>query len=457
MSGSGVAGFTAELLDRLEPIGYDELPAAAVATTKDCLLDMLGVALAGWSEPDATIAFGYATATYGAGPATIIGAAGRIAPEGAALVNGTLAHAHDFDDTNWTYIGHSGAVILPAALAVGEAAGSSGRDVVAAFVAGLEAAARVGGPVTDEFARRGWHLTSAVGVFGAATAAARLLGLGRDGLAAALGLAASHASGLKANFGYMAKPLHAGMAAAAGVRSALLAQAGLTASPAVFEDPLGYFSAFAGGVASPVPDGPLAIVADGVAFKRFPSCTGTHPAVDAVLAIRADEGLSAGDVRSVRVGTTPEVPGELVHPRPAGGAQAKFSMPFAVAAALTYGSLGIEHFTDRLVADGAITALMDRCDVFVDPDLDRPAGVRAPAASVEITTGDGRQYRRRVDLALGNPGHPMPRSELVGKFRACAGRRLEDAERVTALLECVDAIEQADDLGRLMAAARGER
>ena len=446
-------GFTDAVLDRFDAIVFDDLPAEAVACAKECVLDVVGVALAGWSEPESTMVFDYATSAYGAGPATVLGTQHRIAPEGAALVNGTLAHAHDYDDTSWSYIGHGSAVILPAALAVGEAQGASGRELIGAFVAGLEVAALVGAPLTGDFARRGWHLTSAVGVLGAAAAAGRLLGLDRDGLARALGVAAARAGGLKASFGYMAKPYQVGLAASGGVQAARLAQSGLTACPTALEAPLGYFSAFADAQAPPSVAGPLSIVADGVAFKRYPSCTGSHPAVDGVLAIVADTGIRGADVQSIRVGTTPEVPGELVHPRPATGAQAKFSMPFAVAVALIHGDLKIEHFTDAMVTDRAIGELMDRCEVFVDADLDRPVGVRAPAASVEIVTADGRAHRRRIELARGNPGRPLSHVELVAKFRDCATRRLDEPS-VTALLARAEALEHLGDVAELLAATR---
>ncbi len=454
--GSGVATFTGGLLDVAGALRFDALPDEAIAQAKACVLDTLGVALAGWSEDESSIVFEHVRSSYGEGPSSILGTTSSVAPEGAALANGTLAHALDYDDTSWTYIGHASAVILPAALAIGESRASSGRDLITAYVAGLEVAARIGESLTDEFARRGWHLTSAIGVFGAAIAAGSLLGLSREQLSCALGIAASRASGLKANFGYTVKPFHAGMAAADGVQSALLAQAGLTACPTALEDRLGFFAAFADRRPPEAVAGvdELAIVADGVAFKRYPSCTGSHPAVDAVLAIVADEGIAPADVESVRIGTTPEVPGELLHPWPTSGSQAKFSMGFAVAVALSNGRLGLEHFTDEIVGDEAIRDLMRRCEVFVDTDLERPTSRRWPAASVEITTAGGQVHRRRVDAARGNPGNQLTSAELDEKFFDCAGRTLPAAQ-VTALRDLAWSLEQVDDIGELLAQARG--
>lgn len=444
------------LLDRVHALRFDRLPDAAVTQVKASLLDLLGVALAGWSEPESSIVHEHVVSTYGLGGASVIGTATRVTPEGAALANGTLAHALDYDDTSWTYIGHASAVIVPAALAIGEVRASSGRELVTAYVAGLEAAARIGESLTDEFAGRGWHLTSTIGVFGAAVAAARLLGLDREQLGRAVGIAASRASGLKANFGYTVKPLHAGMAAADGLQSALLAQAGLTANPRALEDRLGFFAAFAGRDA-PVPQvagGPLAIVTDGVAFKLYPSCTGSHPALDAVLSIVTDQGLSAADIDSVRIGTTPEVPGELLHPWPASGPQAKFSMGFAIAVALTRGRVGLDCFSDEIVADTAIRDLIGRCEVFVDPDLERSGNPRWPAASVEITTSGGETHRRRVDAARGNPGNELTSAELEQKYFECAATRLPDSQAV-ALRDLVVGLENVDDVSELLTHARG--
>lgn len=448
--------FSNRLLDRVHDLRFDELPEAAVTQVKASLLDLLGVALAGWSEPESSIVHEHVVSTYAAGAASVIGAETRVTPEGAALANGTLAHALDYDDTSWTYIGHASAVLVPAALAIGEVCGSSGRELVSAYTAGLEVAARVGESLTDEFAGRGWHLTSTIGVLGAAVAAARLLGLDREQLGRAFGIAASRASGLKANFGYTVKPLHAGMAAADGLSSALLAQAGLTANPEALEDRLGFFSAFAG-MRAPEPMNagePLAIVTDGVAFKRYPSCTGSHPALDAVLAIVSEEGVAAADIESIRVGTTPEVPGELLHPWPANGAQAKFSMGYAIAVALTNRRVGLDCFSDEIVADEAIGELIGRCEVFVDPNLERSGNPRWPAAAVTITTTAGETHHRRVDAAKGNPGNELTSAELEQKFFECAATRLPDAQ-ATALRDLVARLEQVEDIGELLTHARG--
>ena len=173
-----------------------------------------------------------------------------------------------------------------------------------------------------------------------------------------------------------------------------------------------------------------------------------------MLAIVADNRLSADEIESVRVGTTPEVPGELLHPWPASGAQAKFSMGYAIAVALTKGRVGLDCFSDELVADEAIRELIGRCEVFVDPGLERSGNPRWPAAAVTVTTTAGQTHRRRVDAAKGNPGNELTSTELEQKFFECAATRLPDAQAV-ALRDLVAGLEGVDDVGELMTHARG--
>lgn len=457
--GDGSAPFTEALLDVVEALDSSSLPPLAVERTTACVLDAAGCALAGWDAEAGQLGAGHALTAFAESSSTVLGSPVQIAPAGAAFANGVLTHALDLDDTSWAYIGHPGTVILPAALAIAEERHMAGRDLVAAFVAGLEVAARVGRSQTDAFGRRGWHLTTTIGVFGAASAAGKLLALDRRQLAHALGLAASQAAGLKANFGSMAKPFQAGFAARNGLEAALLAESGVTACTSAFDHRFGFYGVLAGGEApraEPFSVDDLSLLTDGVAFKRYPCCTGSHPAIDAVLALAAEHGLVATGVESIRCGTTAEVLDELLHPVPETPEEARFSMSFPVAIALSQGRLGAEHFSERFLEDDLVRSLMERCETFVDADLERPPGVLAPAALVEIRYRDGRAYRQRVDSAKGNPGNPLTPDELAAKFDENARRRIRDAGQVAALREAIEHLEQLDDVGELLALARTE-
>ena len=448
------AALTGALVDLVDEIDFAGLPVEAVETAKAAILDGVGVALAGYGEEAAGVVLRHARAAYAGGAASILGADLRLAPIGAALVNGTLVHALDFDDTAWSYIGHPTAVILPAALAAGEHAGASGRELIAAYVAGFEVASRVGRPVAEILAERGWHLTSTVGVLGAAAAAGKLLGLTGRRLAQTLGAAATQAAGLKANFGWNAKPFHAGMAARSGVESAQLVDAGLSASPCVLDDRLGFFAAFTGAEPATQAQDGLAILGDGIAFKRYPSCTGTHAVIDALLALCGEHGIRPEDVELVTCGTTPEVPSELLHPFPDDADQARFSMNFAAAVALAEGAVELEHFSEEVLAQPLIRELMARCELVVDPRLDRPPAVRTPAALVEVRLTSGATVARRVDSAKGNPQNPLAPEELAAKFRACAARRLRDDGQVRALQETLLHLEELADVEEIATVAR---
>jgi 2-methylcitrate dehydratase PrpD len=420
------------------------------------VLDTIGVALAGWDDTAARAVARYAIAGAASGDAQVIGAPSRIAPSAAALANATLAHALDFDDTTWSFAGHASAVLLPAVLAASECCHSSGQVLVRGFIAGFEAAARIGAPVVETFAARGWHLTSTVGVFGAAAATAVVLGLDESQIAAALGLAASRASGLKSNFGTAAKPLHVGFAARDGVDAAQLAQEGAGGRPTAIEARLGFYEAFAGAVPPHVLDGceDLFLVTSGVAVKRYPTCTGSHPAIDAVLALVREHAIAVGDVEWVRCGTTPDVINELIYDMPSTAHEARFSMAFPVAAALLLGRVDLEVVSDGWVAEPAIRSLMQRCEMYVDPTLLRPVGEWAPAGRVDIHVRGGAVVSRCVQTAVGHPRNPMPEEELRTKFRECAGRRIADRGQVSALEDAIWELDRIDDVTALTALMR---
>ena len=445
--------FTEDIVALVRQLDYASLPAEAVETVKVSVMDTLGVALAGWGEPEAQAVVRHVTEWAQPGESSILGSHSRLSPIAAATVNGTLAHVLDFDDTAWTYIGHPGAVLMPVILALGEPARASGAEIIAAYVAGFEVMAAIGAPVVDAFARRGLHLTSAVGVFGATAAAAKLLGLDDRQLATALGIAASHASGLKANFGTGTKALHAGMAARDGVEAALLARSGLSANPAALEDSFGFFRALAGTKPPDRLGDGLAIVRDGIAVKRYPCCTGSHPVIDGILDLAEVHGIRAADVAAVRCGITPEVLGELLYPIPASGHEARFSINFAVAVAIRDRSVGLQHFTDEQVRDPLIRSLMERCETYVDETLDRPNEVRAPRARIRVELVNGEAFEERIDLARGNPGNPLSIGDLEGKFDACAQLRFPDIGRVRELRSALQGLEEISDVRSVVALA----
>jgi len=428
-------------------------PGDARARAARAVLDTVGVTLAGASEPASRIVQGV-VATEGSGACAIFGRPGRASAAGAALANGTAAHALDYDDMCFVSLAHPSAPLVPAALAAAELAGPSGAAVLDAYVVGFEIEARLGALMNPRHYQRGWHCTSTLGTIGAAAAVSRLLTLDAEATGHALAIAASEASGLKENFGTMVKPLHAGLAARNGVLAALLARGGMTASGQAIEGPQGFLHAMdsesaALGDALADLGARWEILDTGITVKLYPSCAGTHPSLDATLDLRREAGITADDVERVDIDVDSITPTVLIYDRPSSGLEGKFSMAFCAAAALVHGHVGIGTFEDAALRDARVAALMPRVTMKVDPSLD---GVAPPLtqARVAITLKDGRVLSRQASGARGYPANPASDAELETKFLACARRALPDdaAGRALSLLR---EIERLDDLGALAA------
>ncbi|MFI5178497.1 MAG: MmgE/PrpD family protein [Vicinamibacterales bacterium] len=418
-------------------------PDDARAAAARAVLDTVGVTLAGSVEPAAQIVQ-RVIADEGAGPCTVIGhSVGASAPD-AALANGTAAHALDFDDMCFVSLAHPSAPLVAAAFAAAERAGATGRALLDAYVVGFEIESRLGRALNPRHYQRGWHCTSTIGTLGAAAAAARLLGLDRGAAGHALAIAASEACGLKENFGTMVKPLHAGLAARNGVLAARLAQAGMTASGAALEGPQGYLAAmdaewptleaFVGDLGAR-----WEIVDTGITLKLYPSCAGTHPTLDAILDLTRREGFAADQVESIAVGVDGITPTVLIYDRPSSGLEAKFSMPFCVAAAVVHGHVGVDTFDAETLGDPRMAAFQSRVVMEVDPTLD-PSAPALTQARVRVRLTDGRELVASANGARGYPERPATDDELEGKFRTCAERVLSprDAARALAAVRGID-------------------
>ncbi|HSF20657.1 MAG TPA: MmgE/PrpD family protein, partial [Burkholderiales bacterium] len=328
-----------ELAQRINALRYDGLPAEAVHWAKIGILDTVGVTLAGAREDCARIVDGIAA--HGAtGPSLIFGGNRRTAPLEAALVNGTASHALDFDDMTNNLGGHPSAPILPALFALADETGASGRDFMAAYVAGFETECKIAMGVHFYHYTKGWHPTATLGVFGAAAACAKLLKLPDDRIATALSIAASLAAGIKANFGTMVKPLHVGHCTRNGMFAALLARDGFSAGDRVFEHKQGFFNVFNGegnydaGKILPAWAQPLDIVKPGIAIKQYPCCGSTHSALDAILKLAREHKPAADDIERVDVWTHTRRLEHTNRPEPKSDLDAKFSVQYCMARAL---------------------------------------------------------------------------------------------------------------------------
>ena len=420
-----------ELAARVTALRYEDFPPEAHYWSKVAVLDTLGVALAGSAEEAPRIVEEVLGLPAGRGPCLIVGSDRRAAPLDAALVNGTAAHALDFDNTAKSLGGHVSAVMVPALIAAGEAFGASGRDLLLAHAAGFEVGAAIGRCVTPHHTEKGWHPTATLGVFAVAAGCARLLKLTVAETETALALATSLAAGTKANFGTMTKPLHAGQCARGGLFAVLLARKGFTANPAAFEHKQGFFKVFSG---SDPYDPARAfegwaeweIVSPGASYKLYPCCYSTHSAVEAALnLVRRHGPFDARAIAHVDSWTPARGLAHTDRPDPASDLEAKFSVQYCVTRALLDGKVVLEHFDGDAWRNPVVQDLLKR--VRAAPYTGKAFADDDPFdAEVKVTLADGRMFSEKVDRPLGRTAeNPIPPEHMKAKFEDCAGRALK--------------------------------
>ncbi|MFC3123741.1 MmgE/PrpD family protein [Pseudoroseomonas globiformis] len=422
---------------------------ATRAAARDGVLDFLACAIGGLEDGGYRKLRQALAPAFGAAVATIIGEEARIDAPHAAVLNGYLGHALDYDDVQAGVRGHPSTVILPALLAAAEADGGTATALLDAYVVGVEAMARLGRAMGHGHYEAGFHNTATLGPIGAAAAVARLRGLDAGRTAQALGIAATQSAGLRLQFGSEIKPLHAGLAARSGLLAVTLAEAGLEGSERFLDGATSFLAAFAQGQARPAlaVEGwgtPWEILSPGLMFKEYACCHAAHLAADTVLDLRAEHGLTAADVDSATITFPRGGDAALVVQQPATGLDGRFSVEYVVAAALTDGRLGIATFADRPVrAD--IAALLPR--MHRRHDMDAPSVSEAPQkrfARVDLRLRDGREIGRTATRVRGA-------RDLHAKFLDAAAGRL-GAEAIPGL---VARMQDAADLGLLLAALRG--
>ena len=420
------------------------LPDSVRHVAHRALIDTVGVSLGGGEEPAPRMLASRTLRQAAEGPSTLMTGDGHIVPASAALVNGTAAHALDFDDVSGAYDGHPSCPVLPAAVAAAEARGASGEDLLVAYALGIETASAVGAALGRENYSRGFHTTSVVGVIGAAVSAGLIYELDEAALRRALGIAASCASGLKKNFGTMTKPLHAGLAARAGVEAAELAADGFTADEDVFSGKIGMLAVFGASerLADLLPEDGTGrewlVVSPGISLKKYPCCYMLARALDGVLALK-EEGLNPEQVRGVEVVVQPGGVSAVIHDRPKTGLEGKFSVPYTVAAALVDGEIKLATFTDDAVMRPEVRSLMDRIEYREAPDPDGEEGkgfsvVERGYARVRIFTRSGEEREVFVRTPRGAPGEPFTREEVDAKFLDAAGSAM-GRDGASALLD----------------------
>lgn len=408
------ATLTCALVHAVRGLPLADPPADALEVARHCGLDFLAVALAGAREPLVEMLVQSIARPEASRAATLLGRRERASHLTAALINGAAGHALDFDDTHTAMNGHPTVPVLPALLVAAEAEPTSGRALLAALIAGIELECRLGQLLGAGHYAAGFHATATLGTFGAAAACAQLLGLDERGWCVALGLAGTQAAGLKLAFGSMAKPLHAGRAASAGLLAAQLARQGFTAPEDILGGELGFAATHAGGrpSAAQLEGWHHRFLIRDTLFKYHAACYLTHAAIEAAARLRAAPGFRLASVERVDVTVSPTLLDVCNIQEPRTGLEGKFSLRATVAMALRGDdTCDPACFTDAAVCDPALVALSARLRVATD------AGLRPTAARVAIVSAD-RRVEADVDTGVAAADLAQQRQRLRAKFLA---------------------------------------
>jgi 2-methylcitrate dehydratase PrpD len=392
----------------------------------DAVIDTLGCMIAG-AEDNSVIAVTEAFPSAGPGGSSVLVTGEHSTPSIAALVNGTAAHALDFDDNFHPARAHASAVLVPALMAVTTADRAvSGIQFLDAYLVGLEAQAAVGYGVNPSHYNRGWHGTSTVGAIGAAAGVAHLLGAGIDETAQAMSLATSMAGGPKGQFGTLAKPIHAGLAARNAVEAAMLALSGVAGRLDILERPQGFLDLFGGdearGWSDWQPDETPVIESRGLVTKLHPCCASTHRAIDALLDLVQEHALDPEDIAAIDTKVGISAVKNLAYPSPADSMQARFSMQYCLATALEKGSLSLADFTAAALENPGRQALMQRISMHAYTAEEERGHERLPhIVTLSLRNGDVLQKTRLH--ANGAMEMPLTSEQKRIKFANCLSWR----------------------------------
>jgi 2-methylcitrate dehydratase PrpD len=449
---TSLSGATRELAAFASGLTYDQLPPPVLREARRCLVDFLGTALGGSSHPVVDVLLRAAAGWQTAPQATVLGRTSRVDLLAAALVNGAMAHVHDFDDTHLASIVHPTSPLWPAILALAEVRGGAlpGKRWLAAFVAGFEVECRVGAAAYPSHDAGAYHATGIFGPLGAAAACSNLLGMSAEQTAMTMSVAASQAAGLRAQFGTMTKSFHVGNASRSGLMAALLVEQGLDASPSPIEAERGLLTTFA-----PVERRPEALTQRlGSDFqilhnsvKPYSCGVVTHPLIDSVIKLRREHGLEPQQVAQIEAEVHPLVLNLTGKQDPRVGLEGKFSAYHCAAAALVDGVCGPEQFTDARVLDRTVADLRRRVRLNANPDI------KEHEAEVAITLVDGRCLTIHIPFHQGTPENPVTDEALQAKFTSLANLSLPP-DRAAAIVSTVDRVDDLTSPEPLLALCR---
>ena len=456
---SASKSLTLEVAEYASGISYENIPNDVVRRAKDALVDGLGVMLAGCTSDSADAIGSYLKELGVTGRASVVGGSMMLPAQYAALANGISGHALDYDDTQlssapgrvYGLLTHPTVPVLAASLATAEEIGAGGKDLLAAFCAGVEVSCKAAEAINPQHYKGGFHPTGTIGVFGSAAATARLLGLPLEGTRHAIGIAASKSAGIRAAFGTMTKPYHAGAAAENGVVAAKLARVGYRTDANALDGQWGFFQVVGGGADRDLIHGrlgnPYALVEPGVSIKPYPCGSLAHPSMDGLLELILEHDVEPESVEEIRLGTSSNVLNPLRYREPQNQLEAKFSMPFCLAILVLERRAGLGEFTDEVVRRPDVKGMMGRVKPYLHDSIEA-SGFERIRSLIEVKLRDGRILTKEAFTSRGTPERPMTPLELAEKFHDCAQDVIPEVKE-KEVLEMVYALEDVRDVKQL--------
>ena len=455
---------TGAVVDFITSVRWRDFPAEAIRLAKRCVIDGLGVMLAGSTTEGGGILRDHVRSSERTEESTAFAPHPfRTSAASAALLNGLSGHALDFDDTQLStsadrifgLLTHPTMPPLAAGLAIGEQQRVSGVRFLEAFLTGFEVECKIAEAIHPHHYKKGFHSSGTVGTFGAMAATAKLLGLDAGATAHAMAIAASMASGIRVNFGTMTKPLHVGRSSQNGVVAAELAARGFTGGGGALDGPWGFFQVFSFGDGFDparivgVLGNPHSIVSPGVSIKTYPCGVLGHPSMDAMRTLVVTHDVKPEQIRAIRLRAGSNILNPLRYKVAASELEAKFSPPFMLSAIALRRKAGIREFTDEFVLSAPVQQMMAKVETILDPEIEA-RGFEKIRSTVEVDLTDGRTLVQAADERYrGGPDRPFTREELHEKFTDCAELVLPPAAIICAL-EAVESIESLPDITELV-------
>ncbi len=453
----------------IQSVRYEDFPEDAIALAKRCIIDGLGVMLAGSTQDAGEILYKYLDGVDTRREATVYGKKiFKTSAAAAALVNGTSGHALDWDDTQLATSADRifGLLTQPTippmvtALALGEREGISGKEFLEAFLTGFEVECKIAEAIHPDHYKKGFHSSATIGTFGAATVAAKLLRLDAGQIEHMLAIAASSASGIRVNFGSMTKPLHVGRAAQNGIVATELASLGFTGGKDALDPPWGFFQTFSQGGGYD-PDriigklgNPHTIVWPGVSIKPYPCGVLGHPTMDAMRKLVIDNDVDPDQITAIRVRAGSNILNPLRYPIANNELEAKFCPAFMVSAIALRRKAGIHEFNDEFVQSEPVQSMMKKVERVLDQEIEA-LGWEKIRSTVEVDLKDGSTLVQKADERYrGGPDLPFTREELFEKFSDCASLVLSEAQ-VKSVFEKVENLDTCSDINELVTALSG--